>query len=353
MEDTQTKAALGSRPRRQLDALATFALTVKPDVKPKRLAELLDELPDFELKQLQRYASVILKTASPFSGSYYQQAKRMYPAIGETKHLLLAAVLQEIEPRENTDGPHEERAKITKQQKDQTDELLAKYKPSPISEAGLPYIIREDRLVRNRDSNDLDFRTEEQKEAALADRVISSVIEKLGYTGEQKPSGSPNIDLPGKLVVDDQGQFASKRDFVTALKPIAEDMGEELGIDPRIVMAQAILEPGYGSNVKGNNYFGIKSHGKADGQTFTTHEAVDGLMVKQQDQFRKYDSLEDSVRDYALFLTENKRYRPLLEAKTLDDQIDALAGSGYATDNKYAAKIRGIVKGKTFMELLE
>ena len=141
---------------------------------------------------------MILKTASLYSGSYYQQAKRMYPAIGETKHLLLAAVLQEIEPRENTDGPHEERAKATKQQKDQTDELLAKYKPSPISEAELPYIIREDKLVRNRDSNDLDFRTEQQKEAALADRVISSVMEKLGYTEEQKRSGNPNIDLTGK-----------------------------------------------------------------------------------------------------------------------------------------------------------
>ena len=105
MEDTQTKAALGGRPRKQLDALQAFALSVKPDTKPKSLMELLEELPDFELKQLQRYASVILKTASPYSVSYYQQAKRMYPAIGETKHLLLQAMLQEILPIENADGP--------------------------------------------------------------------------------------------------------------------------------------------------------------------------------------------------------------------------------------------------------
>ena len=76
-------------------------------------------------------------------------------------------------------------------------------------------------------------------------------MEKLGYTEEQKPIGSPNIDLPGKVLVDAQGQFASKQDFVTALKPIAENVGEELGIDPKIVMAQAILETGYGS--KGRN----------------------------------------------------------------------------------------------------
>ena len=84
----------------------------------------------------------------------------------------------------------------------------------------------------------------------------------------------------------------------------------------------------------------------------TTHEKVNGLMVQQKDEFRTYDSLEDSVRDYGKFLKENKRYRPLLEAKTLDEQIDALAGSGYATDSKYGDKIRGIIKGKTFKELI-
>jgi peptidoglycan hydrolase FlgJ len=76
------------------------------------------------------------------------------------------------------------------------------------------------------------------------------------------------------------------------------------------------------------------------------------MRVDLEDEFRTYDSLEDSVRDYALFLQENKRYRPLLEAKNLDEQIDALAGSGYATDSKYGDKIRGIIKGKTFKELI-
>ena len=59
--------------------------------------------------------------------------------------------------------------------------------------------------------------------------------------------------------------IASKQDFVKALQPIAKDVGTKLGIDPKIVMAQAILETGYGSKVKGGNYFGIKSHGKAGG----------------------------------------------------------------------------------------
>ena len=78
-------------------------------------------------------------------------------------------------------------------------------------------------------------------------------MEKLGYTGVQTPSGKFYIDLPGKPIVDYKRQFETKWDFVTALKPISEDVGKELGIDPRIVMAHAILETGYGSKVKGNN----------------------------------------------------------------------------------------------------
>ena len=65
MEDTQTKAALGARPRKQLDALEAFALSVKPDTKPKSLEDILEQLPDAELKQLQHYAGMIIKTPSP------------------------------------------------------------------------------------------------------------------------------------------------------------------------------------------------------------------------------------------------------------------------------------------------
>ena len=132
------------------------------------------------------------------------------------------------------------------------------------------------------------------------------------------------------------------------LAPIAKEVASELGIDRRIVMAQAVLETGWGSKVRGNNYFGIKGKGQA----FTTHEEVDGLMVKQKDEFRTYYSLEDSVRDYGKFLKENKRYKPLLEADSFDEQIEALAGSGYATDSRYGEKILRIIEGKTFRNLV-
>ena len=40
-----------------------------------------------------------------------------------------------------------------------------------------------------------------------------------------------------------------------------------------------------------------------------------------------------------------------LQAKIVDDQIDVLAKSDYATDSKYKAMKSSIINGKTFKEL--
>ena len=192
------------------------------------------------------------------------------------------------------------------------------------------------------------FKEEEEPLPTQDDALVIELISALkSKQTTASVKGSKNNVAPTSEV-DTEGVYADREPFLADLAPIAKEVASELGIDPRIVMAQAVLETGWGSKVKGNNYFGLKGKG----QEFNTHEEVDGLMVKQKDEFRTYDSLEDSVRDYGLFLQQNKRYRPLLEAKTLDQQIDALARSGYATDSKYGDKIRGIIKGKTFKELI-
>ena len=51
--------------------MKAFSLAVKPDVKPKSLVEILEQLPDFELMQLQRYASIIPKTISTTNHRHY------------------------------------------------------------------------------------------------------------------------------------------------------------------------------------------------------------------------------------------------------------------------------------------
>lgn len=142
-----------------------------------------------------------------------------------------------------------------------------------------------------------------------------------------------------------QSFSGTQAEFVAKIMPYAEQEGQRTGVDPRIIVAQAALESGFGRSAPGNNFFGIKSHGKPGGQTFATTEVINGQTKRINDSFRTFASMGDSVRGYGDFLQQNPRYRPMLEARGLDAQIAALGRSGYATDPNYASKIRSIASG--------
>ena len=133
---------------------------------------------------------------------------------------------------------------------------------------------------------------------------------------------------------------------MASIASTAKAVAEELGIDPRVIIAQAALETGWGTSVKGNNLFGITSLGKQDGLMVQTHEVVDGERIKVRDSFRQYDNYDDSIADYGSFLQQNKRYQPMLQATTLQEQVEALGKSGYATDPEYADKVMAIATSK-------
>ena len=141
--------------------------------------------------------------------------------------------------------------------------------------------------------------------------------------------------------------FANKDEFLAAMTPVAKEVAADLGISHKIVLAQAALESGWGSRVKGNNLMGIKSHGEEGGLDVVTHEVVNGKRVKLTDSFRQYDSPEDSIRGYGKFLKANSRYKHFLRAgaENEDAQLSALQTSGYATDPIYAQKLKNIMNG--------
>jgi hypothetical protein len=126
--------------------------------------------------------------------------------------------------------------------------------------------------------------------------------------------------------------------FVDRLMPAALKASEKTGVHPHLILAQAALESGWGKHAPGNNYFGIKG----PGQVLDTKEQGATGLYNTRDSFRKYESPEHSVDDYANFIMSNSRYRPVREARTLDEQIEAMGRSGYATDRDYTAKLRGI-----------
>ena len=130
--EERKQSGLGGRP--QLDALGKFRMAVMPDTKSKSLSEILEEMPDKERKSIKSYAKINLRMTTPYSGSYYQQAKRLYPKIGRAKHVLLVELLQAIQPRENTDGPNEEDARRSKERLDMCEAMLKKYSGNGLGE---------------------------------------------------------------------------------------------------------------------------------------------------------------------------------------------------------------------------
>jgi len=130
--------------------------------------------------------------------------------------------------------------------------------------------------------------------------------------------------------------------FIEMMMPHALRVSAETGVDPRIVISQAALETGWGKSAPGGNYFGIKSHGKEGGQNLKTKEVGPSGEYETTASFRQYGDVGESADDYANFLLKNPRYGDMLNAKGLDAQIEALGKSGYATDPKYATKIRSI-----------
>ena len=321
-------SGLAARPNKRQDAIAKFKQAVLPSETTQSFEEMLSSLTDQEMSNLQQKAKMILLSSPSYTTSYLAQVRQMFPNLQSSKQNLLAELMQQISPRD----------------------ILVEDEGEPTNIRHNTIMAYYDELENNIHSiqpkQKIRFKEEEEPLPTQDDALVIELISALkSKQTTASVKGSKNNVAPTSEV-DTEGVYADREPFLADLAPIAKEVASELGIDPRIVMAQAVLETGWGSKVKGNNYFGLKGKG----QEFNTHEEVDGLMVKQKDEFRTYDSLEDSVRDYGLFLQQNKRYRPLLEAKTLDQQIDALAGSGYATDSKYGDKIRGIIKGKTFKD---
>lgn len=166
------------------------------------------------------------------------------------------------------------------------------------------------------------------------------------------PSESAGGTAPTPETAADR-PFTSPEDFIQRLLPVARATAEELGVDPRVLVAQAALETGWGKAViqrsdgsSSHNLFGIKADSRWSGDTVqaNTLEYENGLVQRKREPFRAYDSFEDSFGDYLSFLRENPRYGEVLE-QTQDPQgfVEALQRAGYATDPKYAEKILGIL----------
>ena len=153
---------------------------------------------------------------------------------------------------------------------------------------------------------------------------------------------------------ESQSGFKTPEAFVAALWPAAQASAHELGVDPRVLIAQAALETGWGRSVlqqgdgrSSHNLFNIKAGESWEGGrvNVATLEYRDGVAMKERANFRVYDSFKDSFADYVELIKSQPRYRDAL-ANAGDPRqfVNELQRAGYATDPRYAEKIDAILR---------
>ncbi|HTC44486.1 MAG TPA: flagellar assembly peptidoglycan hydrolase FlgJ [Steroidobacteraceae bacterium] len=164
-------------------------------------------------------------------------------------------------------------------------------------------------------------------------------------TSGSAPSPTGKSTLPA-------ASTATQQNFIQGLWPQAQQAGQQLGVAPSNLIAQAALETNWGRNLPhdgtghtSNNLFGVKATGSWEGasvQAQTTEVTAQGSSSELA-PFRSYADATQSFQDYVSILRNNPRY-----AAALNTGADArafatgLQRGGYATDPDYARKVSAV-----------
>ncbi len=149
--------------------------------------------------------------------------------------------------------------------------------------------------------------------------------------------------------------MSKQSEFISKHKQEVIEATQGTGLFPSVKMAQMILESGWGEDYLpkvANNFFGIKKGSGWSGETIEVSTPKD---ANKRSVFRKYASPLDSIKDHSSFLIKNQRYANagVFNAKTPEEQIDAIAKAGYAEAKNYASTIKSVINSNNLKKLDE
>lgn len=147
----------------------------------------------------------------------------------------------------------------------------------------------------------------------------------------------------------------TEEEFIEKIAPTAKKIADRYNLYASVMIAQATLESNSGNSELASapnyNLFGIKGKYKGESVLLPTQEDDGKGNLRTIDAaFRKYNSYEESMQDYAQLLKNgtswNKTYYRKTfksDAATYKEATEALTGS-YATDTKYNKKLNAMIQ---------
>lgn len=144
--------------------------------------------------------------------------------------------------------------------------------------------------------------------------------------------------------------YNNRKEFLEMLASHSS-LAKEYNIFPEVMMGQAILESGWGESglaKYSKNLFGVKvpnsQKGKGKGHVYLTNEEINGKNIKIKDEFRKFDTYEQSIRQY-LSLLSGRYYSSfgVTKAKDYKEQLRLIKKAGYATASNYVDAVLNVI----------
>ena len=145
----------------------------------------------------------------------------------------------------------------------------------------------------------------------------------------------------------------TKNEFISTMAGYAIRIFEEPdGVNPSVIIAQSILESGWGTSelAKHNNFFGLNNYN--DGYLVNAGTVVEkvpqehnGKVTYNYEEMASFENIEDCFKSLKKWYTRS-HYIKNLKAAGNDSfkQIEAIKKSGYATSSQYVEAITRIIK---------
>lgn len=209
----------------------------------------------------------------------------------------------------------------------------------------------------------------ESKGVGLAAMLAKQLENSVGNQDKPiKNTSSPTFGIASQspVTINADQEHSSPNtidDFVKSIWPKARQAASMMGLDPKILIAQAALETGWGKHIakdadgsSSNNLFNIKStpNSEFDSVKIKTTEYIADTPLKMSASFRKYPSVEQSFNDYVSLIKGSERYQgALANAGDPELYVNELHKAGYATDPQYGTKILSIYHGEELNQAIE